>query len=49
MVGLQESSRSGRPKTIDSDCVLQAIKANLVSSNQRVSDKHGISSVTCYL
>ena len=43
--------KSGRPKSEDSKVVLQAIKSNLASSIQRVSDKLGISqpSVVCHI
>ena len=43
--------RSGRPKTVESEAVHQAIEANLVNSTQRVSGEVGISqfSVVCHL
>ena len=37
-------ARSGWPKTMDSEAVLQAIKTNLLSSTQRVSSELSISS-----
>ena len=48
---LDDWARSGRTKTGDSEFMLQVLKANPVSSNQRVSGELGISpsSVVCQL
>ena len=40
---LDDQAKSGRPKTVDSEAVLQPIEANLVSSTQRVSSELDIS------
>ena len=40
---LNNQTRPGRPKSIDSEVVLQAIEINLVSRTGRVSGKHSIS------
>ena len=40
---LDDQTRSGRPKNIDSEAVLKAIETNLASSTQRVSGKLVIS------
>ena len=39
---LNDHSKSGRPKTLKSEAVLEAIKANLVKSTQTVSGEFGI-------
>ena len=40
---LDDQKRSGRPKVIDTDAVLQAIESNLMSNFQRVSGELGFS------
>ena len=40
---LDDQARSGRPKSVDSKAVLQAIEENMVSNIQRVSGELGIS------
>ena len=48
---LSNQARSGKPKSVDSNAVLQAIEANLASSSWRVSGKLDTSqsSVVCHL
>ena len=48
---LENQTRSSRPKTVDSEPVLQAIEANPASSIRRISSKLGISqsSMVCHL
>ena len=50
-LGLREPCQSGRPKTTDSEVVLEALEANPVSTNWSVLAKLGISqfSMLCYL
>ena len=43
LLRLQETWQLSRPKTIDSEAVLQAIEVNLVSSTRRVSGKFNTS------
>ena len=43
LLGLQEPQHSGRPITMKSKTMFQAIVANLMSSFQRVSGEHSIS------
>ena len=47
---LDDQVRSSRPEIVDSEAVLQAIKANQMSSTWRLSGKLGISlsSVVCH-
>ena len=40
---LEDQTRSSRPKTLDSEAVLQAIEVNLASSIRRLSGELGIS------
>ena len=42
-MNLNNQTRSGRPKTLGSEAMLQTIEANPVSSTQRVSGELGIS------
>ena len=39
---LEDQLKSGKPNTVDSEVVLQAIEKNLASSTRRVSGEHGI-------
>ena len=39
---LNDQAKSGRPKTMDSEIMLQAIEANPVSSTHRVPSEFGI-------
>ena len=40
---LDDQAQSGRPKSVDSESVPQAIEVNPASSTERVSDEVGIS------